>query len=138
MRWAPRWRTVLASGAIAVLAGGALAGWTVDRADRDARRARAESLTGGRVERAVALINRYGCSSCHAIPGIRGPRGLVGPALGDVGKRVYIAGVLTNSPHNMVRWIVDPPAVDPLTAMPATGISEAEARDVAAYLYSLR
>jgi cytochrome c1 len=38
----------------------------------------------------------------------------------------------------MVRWIVNPPFIDPLTAMPATGITEAEARDVAAYLYSLR
>jgi hypothetical protein len=32
---------------------------------------------------------------------------------------------------------LNPPAIDPLTAMPATGISEAEARDAAAYLYTL-
>ena len=56
----------------------------------------------------------------------------------DVGRRVYIAGVVTNTPDNMVRWIVDPPSIDPQTAMPVTGISIAEARDVAAYLYSLR
>jgi cytochrome c1 len=36
-----------------------------------------------------------------------------------------------------VAWLLDPPQIDPLTAMPAPGISEAEARDVAAYLYRL-
>lgn len=38
----------------------------------------------------------------------------------------------------MIRWIVDPKGVDSLTAMPVTGVSEGEARDIAAYLYTLR
>jgi cytochrome c2 len=37
-----------------------------------------------------------------------------------------------------VRWIVNPRAVSPKTAMPVTGISEADARHVAAYLLTLR
>jgi cytochrome c1 len=36
-----------------------------------------------------------------------------------------------------VAWIRNPPAIDPLTAMPASGLGEAAARDVAAYLYTL-
>jgi cytochrome c2 len=38
----------------------------------------------------------------------------------------------------MIRWIVNPRAVNPGTAMPVTGISPAEARHVAAYLYAQR
>lgn len=110
----------------------------IERERSEARRARASELTGGHPELAEAHILRYGCAACHVIPGIRTPNGLVGPPLEDIGRRIYIAGVLTNTPENMVRWIVDPPAVDEKTAMPVTGISEAEARDVAAYLYSLR
>ena len=121
----------------AVLVGGGLAAWAAQYEALQQRRLWASALTGGRPELAEAHILKYGCAACHVIPGIDGPAGLVGPPLGDVGKRIYIAGVMTNTPSNMVHWIVDPPAVDPMTAMPVTGISEAEARDVAAYLYSL-
>jgi cytochrome c oxidase assembly factor CtaG/cytochrome c2 len=93
---------------------------------------------GGDAARGQIAMQRYGCDACHTVPGLPGARGLVGPPLAGVGGRVYIAGVLTNTPQNMVRWIVDPPGVDPLTAMPALGVSEREARDIASYLYTLR
>ena len=51
-------------------------------------------------------------------------------------KRMYIAGVLPNTPENMLRWLQNPPAVDPLTAMPNLGVTEADARDMAGYLYT--
>jgi cytochrome c1 len=70
------------------------------------------------------------------VPGITGGNGQVGGPLSDIRKRVYVGGVLTNSPDNLIRWIVDPQQFSPRTAMPATGISEPEARDVAAYLYA--
>jgi cytochrome c1 len=54
----------------------------------------------------------------------------------DIKRRVYVGGVVPNSPENLVRWIVAPQIFSPRSAMPATGISEAEARDVATYLYS--
>jgi cytochrome c1 len=38
----------------------------------------------------------------------------------------------------MVRWLLDPPAVDSATAMPKVGLSITQARDVSAYLYTLR
>ena len=46
--------------------------------------------------------------------------------------------MLPNTPQNLIRWIQNPPAVDPLTAMPNVGVTQADARDIAAYLYTLR
>jgi cytochrome c len=106
--------------------------------DASARERSAAALTGGDPTRAPALMRRYGCVSCHVIPGVRGGSGLVGPPLTGMASRSYIAGVLTNEPQHMVRWIMNPKGVDSLTAMPVTGVSEQEARDIAAYLYTLR
>lgn len=100
-------------------------------------RTTAISITGGDPDRGQALVKRYGCAGCHTIPGVRGANGLVGPPLQKFGSRVYIAGVVTNTPDNLIRWLKDPPGLDPKTAMPATGVSDADARDIAAYLYTL-
>jgi putative membrane protein len=96
----------------------------------------AARLTGGSPDHGATVIRNYGCGSCHTIPGIRGADALVGPPLAGIGGRSYIAGVLTNSPHNLTRWIQHPQEVDPLTAMPDLGVSESDARDIAAYLYT--
>jgi cytochrome c1 len=96
----------------------------------------AVALVGADPSRAPALMRRFGCSGCHTISGIAGADGVVGGPLDDLRRRVFIAGVLPNNADNLVRWIYDPPAVNPRTAMPATGISADEARAVAAYLYS--
>jgi cytochrome c len=96
----------------------------------------ARAMTGGDPSHAPEIMRRYGCSGCHTIPGVAGADGQVGTPLAGLRSRVYIAGVATNSPDNLVRWIVVPQAFSPRTAMPATGITEAEARDVAAYLYA--
>jgi cytochrome c2 len=98
----------------------------------------AARLTGGNPSRGPAAIRRFGCGSCHVIPGVPGAAGQVGPPLAGVGGRAYIAGVLTNTADHMVRWIVNPRAVDSLTAMPTLGVTEGEARDIAAYLYTRR
>jgi len=106
--------------------------------DMRERQRLAEGVTGGTLDRAEDHLIRYGCAGCHTIPGISRANGLVGPPLNSIARRVYIAGMLPNSPDNLVRWIVNPRDVNPKTAMPVTGISEDEARDVAAYLYSLK
>jgi cytochrome c2 len=109
--------------------------WTIDR-----RRAieTAEAVTGGNVERGEAALFAYGCIGCHSIPGVRLARGKVGPKLDDLRERIYIAGVLANTPDNLALWIQHPQWVDPKTAMPETGIGPQDARDVAAFLYSRR
>jgi cytochrome c len=95
----------------------------------------AKALTGGDPRQAPALIRRYGCGGCHTISAIAGADGKVAAPLDQLRKRVYIGGVLQNTPDNLVRWIVSPRTFSPHTAMPETGINDAEARHVAAFLY---
>ncbi|MDQ3997933.1 MAG: c-type cytochrome, partial [Gemmatimonadota bacterium] len=97
-----------------------------------------EQLTGGDARRGQVAIRQYGCGSCHTIRGVRGADGLVGPPLNGIAFRSYVGGVLTNTPDNLVRWIQDPPAVDPKTAMPNLGVSHRDAVDIAGYLYTLK
>ncbi len=93
-------------------------------------------LEGADVLRGKRAVERYGCGACHVIPGIRGARGRVGPKLEDFRNQIYIAGTLTNVPENLVRWIREPQAVNPGSAMPDLGVREEEARDMAAFLYA--
>ena len=95
-------------------------------------------VTGGDDRRGREFIDRYGCGSCHTIPGIARARGHVGPPLEGIAQRSYLGGVLPNTPDNMILWIRYPQKVDPRTAMPDLGVSDPEARDMAAYLYTLR
>ncbi len=99
------------------------------------RRAVAVAMTGGDPAQAPAIFRKYGCAGCHAIPGIAGADGKVAGPLTGLRQRVYIGGVINNTPDNLVQWIVSPQRFSPRTAMPTTGISEAEARHLAAYLY---
>jgi cytochrome c len=129
-----RYRWPVAGAAAVLIAAAAVAGALWQKQQRSADTAVA--MTGGNIARAPELIRRYGCAGCHTIPGIPGGDGKVGGPLKDIRQRVYVGGVVTNAPDNLVRWIVSPQTFSPRTAMPATGITEAEARDVAAYLYS--
>ena len=104
--------------------------------EADARHAVA--LTGGDPSRGPDLMRKYGCQSCHTIPGVVGANGLVGPPLAGIASRSYIAGVLPNAPENMLAWIRDPKSVDPKTAMPNVGVTPSDARHIAAYLYTLK
>ncbi len=92
----------------------------------------------GSPHRGAKLIRHYGCGACHDIPGIAQAEGVVGPPLGMIGRRIYIAGLLRNTPDNMVRWLREPQAVVPGNAMPDMALNEHQAKDVAAYLYTLR
>ena len=89
-------------------------------------------------QRGRLAMQQYACSTCHAIPGVTGAQPRVGPPLGGIGNRRLIAGRLVNSEANMAAWIRSPKRFDPLTAMPDLGVTERDARDMAAYLSSLR
>jgi cytochrome c2 len=86
----------------------------------------------------VEAIQRYGCGSCHVIPGVAGADGKVGPPLNDFSERGFIAGQLENNGENLITWIEDPQGVEPGTAMPNLGVTAQDARDIAAYLFTLR
>lgn len=92
----------------------------------------------GDPRRGADLIRTYGCGGCHDIPGIANADGNVGPPLHRIGTRSYIAGFLQNSPDNMAFWIQNPQKVLPGNAMPQMGIPAADARDIAAFLYTLK
>jgi cytochrome c1 len=94
--------------------------------------------TGGTAEEGKQVIRKYSCGSCHWIPGIQDARGLVGPPLMMFGRRTFIGGEVPNTPENLVRWIRNPQSIESGTAMPALGLTDQQARDVAAYLYTLR
>jgi len=98
----------------------------------------AAQATGGDPDRGAVAIHKYGCDSCHTIPGIRGALAHVGPPLTEIGVRKYVAGQLSNTPDNLQTWIRHPRRVEPHTAMPDTGVTEIDGRDIAAYLYTLR
>ncbi|WP_324815270.1 c-type cytochrome [Variovorax sp.] len=90
------------------------------------------------VQRGRTLLAQYQCGSCHAIPGVAGARGDSAGTLDAFGRRSYIAGRLANTPDRLAAWIVAPQSLVPGTAMPALGVSDADARDMAAYLMALR
>jgi len=92
----------------------------------------------GNPQHGKQLIQAYGCGACHIIPGIRNARGLVGPPLILFAERTMVAGEIPNTPENLVKWVQNPPSIEPNTAMPDLGLSESQAQDIAAYLYTLR
>ena len=93
---------------------------------------------GGDASRGVATIQYAGCGSCHYIPGVAGAHGMVAAPLTWFSRRTFIAGEVPNTPENLVLWIRTPQAIEPHTAMPSAGLNDQQARDVAAYLYTLR
>ena len=91
----------------------------------------------GDSNRGAELIGRFGCGYCHAIPGIANANGRVGPPLSGFGDRLYVAGMLPNTPENLMEWIENPQRIVPGNVMPVLGISDHDARDIATYLYTL-
>lgn len=97
----------------------------------------ARHFSGADPAKGLILIQAKGCAACHQIPGVAWPRGAVGGPLRGFAKRGLIAGRLPNQPDTLVAWLRDAPSLAPDTAMPATDLTSAQARDVAAYLYTL-
>ncbi len=102
------------------------------------RTAPVTTVVNGDAGRGKQAISRYGCGSCHVIPGVSGANNHVGPPLTEWNKRAYIAGKLPNDPDNLIDWIQQPQSVWPGNVMPNLGVTNQDARDIAAYLYTLR
>lgn len=116
---------------VAVLALFAL---TVACAPHDAQ---VESDLGGDIDRGRVALRQYACGTCHLIPGVTGADALAGPPLNGIGTRRYVGGILPNTPANLVRWIRHPQQISPDSAMPDLGVTERDALDMVAYLYTL-
>ncbi|MBZ9936985.1 c-type cytochrome [Mesorhizobium sp. BR1-1-16] len=104
---------------------------------KHARLVWANGLAGGDARRAPEVMIRYGCAGCHSIAGVPGAAGTVGPPLQGLADRAFIGGAIVNNPSNLAEWVRRSRDMVPDTAMPNTGATDQEARDMAAYLYAL-
>ena len=94
-------------------------------------------VPGGDADRGWELLQAYGCHTCHTIPGVPGANALVGPPLTAWRDRQFIAGSLPNNAENLVLWLMEPQTIEPGTAMPDMAVTDQDARDMGAYLYTL-
>lgn len=116
----------------------AVIGWGAACTSRGSTAQQARALTGGDPGRGKAAIGKYGCGACHTIPGIDDATATVGPPLDNIASRAILGGHLQNTPANMMKWIQHPQAVDPKNAMPELGVTDPDAKDIVAYLYTLK
>lgn len=98
----------------------------------------AKSVPGGNSTAGQQAFGKYGCGGCHTIPGVQGATGTNAPSLAGFANRSQIAGAAPNTPDNLVKWLQDPQSVKSNTIMPKVGVNEQDAKDMAAYLYTLR
>lgn len=98
----------------------------------------ARHVDGGDATRGRRLLDRHACTTCHAIPGEREPPAFVGPPLAGFARRTNIGGTLPNRPEVLIRFLMNAPAELPGTGMPNLQLDEAQARDLAALLYTLQ
>ena len=75
------------------------------------------------------FYSKYGCNSCH-IADYKTDKGYVGPALAGVGNRL--------TPAWTYKWLKDPAALRSGTIMPNFGLKDDEARDLTAFLMTLK
>ena len=92
----------------------------------------------GEIHSGRRVIAEYKCGTCHTIPGIQGAHGVFGPPLNMMARRSYIAGNFANTPDNLTHWVMAPTTMKPRTAMPDLGLNQQQARDVTAYLETLK
>jgi cytochrome c oxidase subunit 2 len=77
------------------------------------------------------------CVGCHTIDGVSA--GVLGPNLTHFGSRTMLAaGMWPNTPENVAEWVKDPQRLKPGVKMPTLGLTDEQAKAVAAYLVSLK
>ena len=97
----------------------------------------APPAAAGNAAAATAHMEKYACQACHVIPGM-GQGGALGPDLTGFASRTMLNGRVPKNRQAVAAYLLNPPAVDPQTSMPAVGLSEAEANDIAEFLETTR
>ena len=69
---------------------------------------------------------------------IAGAAAHVGPPLARMAERGLLSGTVPNTRENLVAWLRGPQRIHGDSAMPDLGLTERDARDIAAYLATLR
>ncbi len=83
------------------------------------------------------LFATTGCAGCHTLASLSNATGVSGPVLANVVLRPTLAGeAIPMTPETMTRWLLDPSALKPGTPMPNVGLTDPQARDITAFLYS--
>jgi cytochrome c oxidase subunit II len=83
------------------------------------------------------IFSRSACVGCHTVRGVSS--GLVGPDLTHFGSRTtFAAGLFPNLADRVAEWVRDAPALKAGVKMPNLGLTDGQARAVAAYLESLK
>jgi mono/diheme cytochrome c family protein len=96
----------------------------------DSQALQASALNADAAARGRELFyTKYACQSCH-IADYKKDKGYVGPALADAGDRL--------TPVWIYRWLKNPNALSPGTLMPNPNLPDAEARDLTAFLATLK
>ena len=106
------------------------------RQDSHRRQAAAAVATGGDPKAGRRAYLAYHCDACHETDPAVFAKGQVGPSLKGVAQRTEIAGRLSNQPDVLVAWIHHPQALAPGSGMPEQGLTDKDARDIAAWLLS--
>jgi len=116
-----------------------LIGAACNRDEASKSLASSEPAPIGNVERGRTLAAQYGCNVCHAMPGVDGPQGSLGPSLAGIASRPTISlGTVQNTTANLVQFIQNPASLNPQSSMPPIGLPDADAKDIAAYLLTLK
>ncbi|MGH6842504.1 MAG: c-type cytochrome [Methylocella sp.] len=97
-----------------------------------------QRVAGADPQAGRVAVTRVACGICHVIPGVPGAEGIVGPSLEGFAQRQLIGGIAPNQPALLAQWVRNAPSIAPDTGMPELPLTDAQARDVAAYLYTLR
>ncbi len=99
---------------------------------------RTPTLGDANTTRGRQLVSSKGCVACHTFPDVTWPRGGLGPSLQNFARQGLIAGRLPNQAGVLMQFVRNAPALVPGTAMPAILMTDQEARDVTAYLLTLK
>ncbi len=94
-------------------------------------------VEGGDPATGEELVVSYDCASCHYIPGFPESSGHDAPGLQLWPNRAFVAGAAPNRPENVISFLMEPDSIQPGSGMPNLGISEEEARHIAAYLFTI-
>ena len=103
-------------------------------ADSDAHCERSSVVPADQAPLDDVLLRQYACHACHQIDGVVGPETFVGPPLTQWHRRKLIAGELPNTPENLAAFIRSPQQHSPGSLMPDLGVSDAHAKEIAAFL----
>ncbi len=96
------------------------------------------SPSSGEAQLGAELFQSKACMNCHTILGT-GASARVGPSLTHLANRTTIgAGVLSYSPENLAKWLLNPEAYKPGSLMPNMKLTEAEVKALVAYLGGLK